>query len=144
MAKALASNASVRELDLSENKIGPEGAAAVAKALASNESVIELNLGGNGIGPDGAAALAKALECNASILTLEMDHQLNALMAPLLERNKQAVRARRDATLCLIAARKFRRADCATTLGLLDKNVVLLIARALYDGTRSDVCWCGF
>ena len=47
------------------NKIGPEGATAIAKALEVNRVLTSLNLYQNAIGDEGAAAIAKALEVNA-------------------------------------------------------------------------------
>ncbi|WP_268986517.1 gala protein [Streptomyces sp. CC210A] len=50
----------VRELYLSANHLGDDGAAALA-AAADPHRPVRLGLGGNGIGPAGAAALADAL-----------------------------------------------------------------------------------
>ena len=122
------------------NGIGLERAAAVGKELETNQSARELAHSWNDIDAEAAAAVTKALRRKASILSLNMGY--DNLIAPLLERNKKPVRTHRDhVTLCLIAARKFRAADCATTLGLLDKNVVRLIVRTLYDKTRGEHGW---
>jgi hypothetical protein len=48
-------------LDLSSNKIGDKGAAALAEALPSMTGLTELNLNSNKIGDEGATALAQVL-----------------------------------------------------------------------------------
>jgi hypothetical protein len=67
LAKALEVNASITNIDLGGNKIGGVGAAALAKALEVNASITNFNLGFNQVGDDGAAALAKASKVNKSI-----------------------------------------------------------------------------
>ncbi|MBW8309735.1 MAG: SEL1-like repeat protein [Candidatus Paracaedibacteraceae bacterium] len=54
-AKALANNTTLTSLDLSQNSIRSEG----AEALAKNTTLTSLDLSSNGIGPEGAEALAK-------------------------------------------------------------------------------------
>ncbi len=54
-AKALAQNTTLTTLDLVGNNIGDEG----AKALAQNTTLTTLYLGGNNIGDEGAKALAQ-------------------------------------------------------------------------------------
>ena len=49
------------------NKIGDHGATAIANAIAVNASVTELYLSDNKIGDAGATAIAKAIEDNASL-----------------------------------------------------------------------------
>jgi hypothetical protein len=62
--------AAVRTLDLSRNKIGPEGASALGEALKFNAVVTKLWLTNNNIGPEGATAIAEALKVNAVVTTL--------------------------------------------------------------------------
>jgi hypothetical protein len=50
------------KLDLSENKIGPEGASALGKVLKVQSKLTDLNLIGNKIGANGANAIADALQ----------------------------------------------------------------------------------
>ena len=52
---------------LGANKIGDAGATAIANAIAVNASVTELYLSDNKIGDAGATAIAKAIEDNASL-----------------------------------------------------------------------------
>ncbi|KAK3250001.1 hypothetical protein CYMTET_40594 [Cymbomonas tetramitiformis] len=71
LAEALVFNTSLNTLNVGDNKIGPEGAKALAVALTPNAegvfntSLNTLNVGGNFIGPEGAKALAVALTPNA-------------------------------------------------------------------------------
>ena len=62
--------AALRTLDLSKNKIGLEGAKAIAEALMKSGTavVITLYLGLNNIGDEGAIAIAEALKVNAVLL----------------------------------------------------------------------------
>jgi hypothetical protein len=62
--------AAVRMLDLSENKIGLEGASALGEALKVNAVVTTLYLSNNSIGDEGAKAIAEALKVNAVVTTL--------------------------------------------------------------------------
>ena len=59
------------QIDLSWNKLGAAGAAALAPAIAVSASLTSLNLCSNHIGPDGGKALADALRVNASLTSLE-------------------------------------------------------------------------
>eukprot|EP00633_Aureoumbra_lagunensis_P010604 CAMPEP_0197340654 /NCGR_PEP_ID=MMETSP0892-20130614/45785_1 /TAXON_ID=44058 ORGANISM="Aureoumbra lagunensis, Strain CCMP1510" /NCGR_SAMPLE_ID=MMETSP0892 /ASSEMBLY_ACC=CAM_ASM_000538 /LENGTH=719 /DNA_ID=CAMNT_0042845421 /DNA_START=66 /DNA_END=2222 /DNA_ORIENTATION=+ len=62
---------SLTELKLSsEDKIGDEGAKAIATTLATNTSLQLLQLGGNNIGNEGAIAIANALATNTSLQAL--------------------------------------------------------------------------
>lgn len=58
---ALVREAGVRELYLSANHLGDEGAALLASAADDPARPVSLGLGGNGVGPAGARALAEAL-----------------------------------------------------------------------------------
>ncbi len=63
LARALASAGSTRlaRLNLSGNRFGSAGVAALARSLAANAHLTELVLRGNAIGAEGAAALSAAL-----------------------------------------------------------------------------------
>ena len=71
--------AALRTLDLSRNKIGPEGASALGEALKVNAVVTTLDLGWNkigdswnSIGDNGAKAIAEALKVNAVLTKLKL------------------------------------------------------------------------
>jgi hypothetical protein len=65
--------AALRTLDLSKNKIGPEGAKVIAEALKLGTAVVtELGLNANNIGPEGAIAIAQALKVNAVLTSLHL------------------------------------------------------------------------
>ena len=55
---------------LSHNKIGFQGATAIAEALKFNGALTELMLNCNSIGDDGTKALASSLEVNGALTNL--------------------------------------------------------------------------
>ena len=61
VCKAIQHHSTLRELYLSNNFIGPDGARHVAKVLENTKYITEIWLSGNGIFPSGAQALGKAL-----------------------------------------------------------------------------------
>ena len=71
IAKALEVNAVLKKLVLNDNKIGDQGAIAIADALKFNAVLKELWLYENNIGDQGTIALAEALKFNA-VLKLEV------------------------------------------------------------------------
>ena len=72
LAKMLQANAALKELDLSRNEIGDEGACELAKMLQANTALKELNLSGNRIGDEGACELAKMLQANTALKELNL------------------------------------------------------------------------
>ena len=52
------------------NKIGDQGATAIAKALEVNGALTELSLGSNRLGDQGATAIAEALKVNGALTSL--------------------------------------------------------------------------
>lgn len=68
LCESLASNQSLKELDVSVNAIGDRGAAALAKWLASrHQSLLKLNVSHNFISHQGAVLLATALRYNGTL-----------------------------------------------------------------------------
>mmetsp|Transcript_57571 Transcript_57571/g.182347 ORF Transcript_57571/g.182347 Transcript_57571/m.182347 type:complete len:111 (+) Transcript_57571:2334-2666(+) len=61
------------DLSLRNNKIGVEGAKAVAVALKTNTSLTTLDLSGNDIGAEGAKAVVEALKVNKSLTVLKLN-----------------------------------------------------------------------
>lgn len=74
LAAELASNTNLKKLDLDYNRVGVEGAKALAMALEQNTTLEKLYLDGNAIGPAGAAHLASALEKNQTLRALNIGH----------------------------------------------------------------------
>lgn len=72
LAQALESNATLQLLELECNKIGDVGAQALAKALESNTTLQVLTLSYNQIGDEGGKALGKALESNPTLQLLDL------------------------------------------------------------------------
>ena len=74
IAKALKTNSTLQELVLDGNKIGDDGAVALATALKSNSStLLQLKLWHSAIHFDGLRAIAEALRTNSTLLELEHD-----------------------------------------------------------------------
>ena len=74
LAGALKTNTTLTTLNLLENNIGHEGAAALAGALKTNAALTTLILSwNNNIGDEGAAALAGALKTNTALTTLGLE-----------------------------------------------------------------------
>ena len=74
IAAALESNSKLQELGIDNNNIGDKGAVAIAMALRSNKTLQHLRLSKNNIGDDGAIALAEALKSNSTLHELELDN----------------------------------------------------------------------
>ena len=74
IATAISDNKTLKILQISNNNIGPSGASAIAHSLLNNTSLEELNICKNAIGPDGANAIAKSLTKNSSLNRLDMKY----------------------------------------------------------------------
>jgi hypothetical protein len=72
LASVLSDNDSLLNLDLRNNKIGPEGASALSAILKSNTTLQVLDLRWNEIGPAGGRSLLAALQSNKSLKSLEL------------------------------------------------------------------------
>lgn len=72
LAKALMTNKTCTEIDLSDNSLGPEEIKVLAKALEINDTLTTINLNDNRIGPEGGKALAKALTINGTLTTIDL------------------------------------------------------------------------
>jgi len=88
IARALAENMSISKLSLNDvqlSKVGP-----FFKALQNNLVLRDLSLRGNRLGADGAAALAKLIKLNTTLRSLDVSNcQLGALGAKWLAKNLQ-------------------------------------------------------
>ena len=62
----------IEELGISANRIGDDGAKALATGLAHNTVLLKLDLSDNSIGGDGAKALLDALQNNTTLLELNL------------------------------------------------------------------------
>ena len=73
LAPALAANGSLTALDLSANKLKDKGVSAVCKAIQSNKEtkLATLNFRSNEIGPVGANALAAMVVVTGSLTKME-------------------------------------------------------------------------
>ena len=77
------------ELNISDNKIDEDGIKKIATSLATNSTLKILDLSGNDITPAGLHALYKALENNNTLQSFG-DIQINDDIARILERNRQS------------------------------------------------------
>merc|ERR1740127_55910 len=62
-------NSGIRQLTVSENMVGAEGARAIGLALPDNQSLQILNLEKCGLGPKGARFIAQGLSSKDAVLT---------------------------------------------------------------------------
>ena len=74
IGKALANNLTLKELDLSHNKLGDEDVAEIAAGLAHNTSLETLDLSWNKIGQEGWNVLFDTIKSNTSIRELKLCH----------------------------------------------------------------------
>lgn len=65
-------NLSIKQLDLSWNGFGNEGALAMAETLKFNGTLLELDMSNNRITNEGAAVMSKGLEVNDSLKLLKV------------------------------------------------------------------------
>jgi len=72
LAEGLQTNTTITVLNLANNKIGNEGASALAQVLQTNTTITVLDLANNQIGNEGAAALAEVLQTNTTITVLNL------------------------------------------------------------------------
>jgi Leucine-rich repeat (LRR) protein len=79
VAKALAASPSLKVLNLAKNDLGEEGGTVIGEALASNTTLKELSLALNGIGDGGATSIAQGLSLNIRLCSLDL--HLNPMSA---------------------------------------------------------------
>ena len=74
LAPALAANGGLTELSIYGNRVGYEGVSAICEAIQSNKEtkLASLNFGYNGIGPVGANALAAMVAATGSLTSLNL------------------------------------------------------------------------
>ena len=72
MTKAIQINSTVQKLDMSNNSISGDGAAAISDSLKINVSLQELNLGWNNITTKGAKKIAEAIQVTKTLQTLNL------------------------------------------------------------------------
>ena len=59
-------------MDLGDNKIGAEGARAMAQGLATNTTLTSMDLSTSGVGAEGARALAQVLATNTTLTSMDL------------------------------------------------------------------------
>jgi hypothetical protein len=74
-----------------------------------------------------------------SVCTVQKNEEVKANIELMLLLNRKAIKAAKNAALCLIAIRKFRRVESGL-LGLVPKELVLMIAKYVY-ASYVDVEW---
>ncbi len=72
LLEALDNNQNITELNLSDNKIGVQGASMIASFLSSNNTLSILNLANNNIGTKGAFIFGKSLMDNNTLTSLNI------------------------------------------------------------------------
>ena len=74
LLKTLSENPGMRDIDISENKLGHSGAVAVAELLKRNHSIQTLRIGGTGIQCRNFKVIAEALKGHTSLKTFDVSH----------------------------------------------------------------------
>ena len=125
--------------------IGLLGAKAIAEALKVNRTLEFLSLNSNWFRPGGGEALIDALtNYNINLTQLwvsGVQSESRAVIKHLTEtRNAKLIPAARRAALFLIGIRQSSSFDGMGCLGMIDKNVVKMIAILVWD-TREDPKW---
>ena len=72
VARVVSRNDSIKQLSLSGNNIGVEGAKALAAGITASRSLAYLDLDDNDIGDKGAKAIADAVAASRSLATLDL------------------------------------------------------------------------
>ena len=72
LAAAIASNTSLRRLEIERNGIGVQGGMSLGDAIGRNQTLTRLNLSLNDIAPEGGASLARGLRSNTSLTQLTL------------------------------------------------------------------------
>ena len=72
LATALKTNTALKNLDLSDNDLGPADAESLATALKPNTTLTNLDLSHNYLGPASAESLATALKTNTTLTNLNL------------------------------------------------------------------------
>ncbi|XP_015751674.1 PREDICTED: leucine-rich repeat-containing protein 16A-like [Acropora digitifera] len=89
---AMGTNESVKELDISGNHMGDEGARILAKAVQINSKLRTLSWDKNGTSYKGFADIAAALECNHTLLSMPMPlHDAAQSLKPQTEENLRKI-----------------------------------------------------
>ena len=94
IASALKANRSLKELDLRNNRIAPDGATLLGEMLRYNNTLTHLDLRWNELGTVGGQAIVDALKYNESLIECKisgsrLSWELEAAVEELVERNKR-------------------------------------------------------
>ena len=93
MAEMLKHNITLRELNMSDNLIGDEGAVAMAEMLQHNTTLRKLNMSGNTIGEWGTQVMTVMLKNHATLTELDTGEQTIAYNT-VLETLKYSIKVR--------------------------------------------------
>ena len=146
ISSALMSNSSLTALSVKYNEFSAAGAIALASALRHNRGLVSLDLGDNpnmesdARQEEASSCLLRMVEGNARLLHLSFDTvgSSSLTLNMLLERNYKCRLAARDAALCFVACRQFRKAEFL--LGTVPVPIIVTIARMVWH-SRGDEEW---
>lgn len=74
LCQGIQSNKNIKELNLSNNKIGSEGTSMIVETLIHNKSLVSLDLSSNDVEDEGLLLLAKSMKENVSLNILKLHH----------------------------------------------------------------------
>ena len=148
LATYLTNNTVLTHVWLNDNDIGGPGMLYLARALEGNQTIVELRLADNPrILDDSGELLYQALSKNRSLRYIDLlgtrIQKRRGHLQRLAQRNQlayEAIKPARRASLYLIAVCQQSDWEGMGDLKIIPKNVVILIARAVY-ATRWDTCW---
>ncbi|KAI9223579.1 hypothetical protein BC828DRAFT_375526 [Blastocladiella britannica] len=102
LGDALAINATLRHLDLRNNKLSPAGMDALCSGMRTNSSLMSLDVRWNNAGHTGGMAMASLFQFNTTLTCLEtvgndLSESVIRLIDTALDRNARSLAAARDA-----------------------------------------------
>jgi Ran GTPase-activating protein (RanGAP) involved in mRNA processing and transport len=137
-AQVLTHNSTLSSLNISDNEITYVGARAIAASLCANVTLTHLDMSENDVE---TKPMLDMLRVNTALLHLYHDDGNSLELNNLLERNFNMCHAAKQAVLCLLARRKFRKTEMQE-IGKLDPSIFLVIAKMVWS-TRQEKAWLG-
>ena len=136
LAHAVATNSTVTNLYLFDNRIGDSGAAALAKAVEINSTLTKLDLSSNAVNHPGAAALAKAVEINSTLIELDLSH--NGISDSGAAALAKAVEVNSTLTRLSLSRNSIGRSGAAALAKAVEINSTLIELDLSHNGIRDS------
>ncbi len=150
---SLCHNVCLSTLLLSKCRCGSVGAQYIASGLRDNKTLSTLEFGGNCVDDedmynahferDTRQFFSEMLRTNTYLVRLYYEGCNAEELRRPLHRNETMRSAARDAALCFVACRKFRRSECGR-LGVLNEHTFLTIAKLVWASRGDTNAWAPF